>query len=174
MEKFRGKPDSLKKLSISFIISILLAVVGLFFIPNFMLKTILLIIFIFAAWQFYKGIILYITVDDQKISIYKPFNTRTIKFDDIAFCAVHGIDDDTTLLYVFKRQKHRHGDRVRGIKSNKSFDEIVKMISEDEGNTNLNINFNMASKVLISFVEKGDILRDKILATVNERHKKIL
>ena len=29
------------------------------------------------------------------------------------------------------------GDRVSGIKSNKSFDEIVKIISEDEGNTDL-------------------------------------
>ncbi|MBU3129387.1 hypothetical protein LGL55_06175 [Clostridium tagluense] len=174
MEKFSGKPDSLKKLGVSFIISILLAVVTLLFIPNFTLKTILLIIFISVAWQFYKGIILFITVDDQKIRIYKPFNRRTIKFDDIAFCAVHGIDDDTTLLYAFRRKKHRTGDKVRGIKSNKSFDEIVKIISLDEGNTDLNINFNMASKVLISFVDKGDILRDKILATVNERHKKIL
>ena len=174
MEKFNGKPNSLKKLGISFSISIILAIVSLFFIPNFILKTILLIIFISAAWQFYKGLILFITVDDQKIRIYKPFNMRTIKFDDIAFCAVHGIDEDTTLLYAFRRKKTRTGDRVRGIKSNKSFNEIVKTISNDEGNTDLNINFNMASKVLISFVEKGDILREKILAIVNERHKKIL
>jgi len=173
MEKFTGKPDSLKKLGIFFIISVSLAFVSFMFIPNFALKIILLITFITAAWQSYKGLILAIAVDDQKIRIYKPFNIRTIKFDDIAFCAVHGIDDDTTLLYAFTRKKYRKGDRVRGIKSNKSFNEIVKIISEDEGNTELNINFNMASKVLISFVHNGDVLRDKILATVNERHKKI-
>jgi len=174
MDKFSGKLDSLKKLGFFFTISILLALVSLIFIHNFMIKLILFIIFITSAWQGYKGLILSITVDDQEIKIYKPFNKRTIKFDDIAFCAVHGIDDDTTLLYVFRRKKHLKGDKVRGIKSDKSFDEIVKTISDDEGNTDLNINFNMASKVLISFVEKGDMLRDKILATVSERHKKIL
>ncbi|MBU3190505.1 hypothetical protein K9O30_12015 [Clostridium bowmanii] len=174
MEKFNGKPNSLKKLGIIFIVSTLLALVSLIFIPNIILKIILLIIFIVTAWQVYKGIIFSIAVDDQKIRIYKPFGIRTIKFDNIAFCAVHGIDDDTTLLYAFIRQKHLKGDRVRGIKSNKSFDEIVKIISEDNGNTDLNINFNMASKILISFVENGDILKDKILATVNERHKKII
>ncbi len=174
MEKFSGKPNSLKKLGVTFSISILLAFVSLIFIQNFILKTILLISFISFAWQLYKGLILSIIVDDQKIRIHKPFNIRTIKFDDIAFCAEHGIDDDTTLLYVFIRKKHRKGDKVRGIRSNKSFDQIVKIISADEGNTDLNINFNMASKVLISFVLSGDVLKDKILATVNERHKKIL
>lgn len=174
MEKFKGKPNSLKKLGIIFIISTLLALVSLIFIPNIILKTILLIIFIVTGWQVYKGLIFAIAVDDQKIKIYKPFGIKTIKFDNIAFCAVHGIDDDTTLLYAFTRKKCRTGDRVRGIKSNKSFDEIVKIISADEGNTDLNINFNMASKILISFVENGDILKDKILATVNERHKKII
>ncbi len=174
MEKFSGKPDSLKKLGISFIISVILIFVSLFFITSFMLKLFLLVIFIFAAFQFYKGLILSITVDDQKIIIYKPLNRSTIKFDDIAFCAVHGIDDDTTLLYAFRRKKRRKRDGVYGIKSNKSFDEIVKIVSEDEGNTDLNINFNMAFKVLISFVDKGDILRDKILTLVNERHKKII
>jgi len=174
MEKFSGKRNSLKKLGISFIISVILTFVSLLFITNFILKSFLLVIFIFAALQFYKGLILSITVDDQKIKIYKPLNMSTIKFDNIAFCAVHGIDEDTTLLYAFTRRKHIKGDRVRGIKSKKSFEEIVKIISEDEGNTDLNINFNMASKVLISFVEDGDILRDKILASVNKRHKKIL
>ncbi|MGV8980820.1 hypothetical protein [Clostridium sp.] len=172
MDRFNGKPNSLKKLGITFIISTLLAFVSLIFIPNFILKTILIIIFIVTAFQVYKGLIFAIAVDDQKIKIYKPFGIRTIKFDNIAFCAVHGIDDDTTLLYAFTRQKHSAGDRVRGIKSNKSFDEIVKIISEDDGNTDLNINFNMASKVLISFVDNGDLLKDKILAIVNERHKK--
>lgn len=172
MEKFKGKPDSLKKLGISFIISTILAFISLMFIPSLTLKIILLVLFIFASWQFYKGLILSITVDDQKIRIYQPLNIKTIKFDDIAFCAVHGIDDDTTLLYAFKRRWSFKGDRVSGIKSNKSFDEIVEIISEDEGNTDLNINFNMASKVLISFVQNGDNLRDKILANVNKRHKK--
>lgn len=174
MEKFEGKPDSLKKLGIFFTISTLLCFISLIFIDNLLLKTILLVIFGFSAWEFYKGLILAITVDDQKIRIYKPFNIRTIKFDNIAFCAVHGIDADTTLLYAFTRRKHIKGDRVRGIKSKKSFDEIVKIISADEGNTDLNINFNMASKVLISFVQDGDRLRDKILANVNERHSKII
>lgn len=174
MEKFNGKPDSLKKLSVFFMISMFLALVSLLFTSNITIKVILLIIFITSAWQSYKGLILFITVDEQKIRIQKPFYTRTIKFEDIAFCAVHGIDDDTAVLYAFRRQKRNKGDKVRGIKSDKSFDEIVEIISQDEGNTDLNINFNMASKVLISFVDNGDILRDKILATVNERHKIIL
>jgi hypothetical protein len=172
MERFAGKPDSLKKLGIFFTTSTLLVIISLIFIPNMIVKTILLVIFVLAAWETYKGLILAITVDDQKIRIYKPFNIRTIKFDNIAFCAVHGIDEGTTLLYAFTRRKHFKGDRVRGLKSKKSFQEIVKIISEDEGNTDLNINFNMASKVLISFVQNGDILTDKILANVNERHKK--
>ncbi|MCB2289278.1 hypothetical protein LGK97_05810 [Clostridium sp. CS001] len=172
MEKFNGKPDSLKKLGVSFTVSFLLAIVSYMFIPNVVLKTVLLVFFITCAWQFYKGLILSITVDDQKIKICKPFNIRTIKFDDIAFCAVHGIDDDTTLLYAFTRQRRFKGDKISGIKSKKSFDEIVKIISEDDGNTDLNINFNMASKILISFVQQGDLLKDKILANVNERHKK--
>jgi hypothetical protein len=174
MEKFNGKPDSIKKLGIFFATSTLLALVSLMFIPNFALKTILLITFSYAAFAFYKGLILSITVDNQKIKIYKPFGIRIIKFDNIAFCAVHGIDEDTSLLYAFTRKKNGKGDRVRGIKSKKSFDEIVKIISEDEGNTDLNINFNMASKILISFVQNGDRLRDKILSAVNERHKKII
>lgn len=174
MEKFKGKPDSLKKLGIFFTISTLLACISLLFISNVILKTILIITFTFAAWEFYKGLILSITVDDQRIRVYKPFNISTIKFDNIAFCAVHGIDEDTSLLYAFTRKKNSKGDRVKGIKSNKSFDEIVRIISKDQGDTELNINFNMSSKVCISFVKDGDILRDKILATVNERHKKIL
>ena len=172
MEKFYGRPDSIKKLGISFTISVLLALVSYIFITNGILKTVLLIIFITFAWQFYKGLILSITVDEQKIRIYKPFNIRTIKFDDIAFCAVHGIDEDTTLLYAFTRKRGLKGDRVGGIKSKKSFEEIVKLISEDEGNTDLDINFNMASKILISFVQQSDILKHKILDTVHERHKK--
>ncbi|MFT5873729.1 MAG: hypothetical protein ACI8WT_002680 [Clostridium sp.] len=172
MEKFKGKPDSLKKLGIIFIISILLAIVSFMFIPNFGLKTFLIIICILFAWHSYKGLIIAITVDDQKIKIYKPFNVRTIKFDNIAFCAIHGIDEETTLLYAFVRKKCFKGDRVSGISSKKSFDEIVKIISKDEGNTDLNINFNMAFKVLSSFVLNGDVLREKILYTVNERHKK--
>jgi len=172
MERFAGKPDSLKKLGIFFTTSTLLIIISLMYVPNIIVKTILLVVFILAAWETYKGLIIAITVDDQKIRIYKPFNIRTIKFDNIAFCAVHGIDDNTTLLYAFTKRKHFNGDRVRGIKSKKSFQEIVKIVSEDEGNTDLNINFNMASKVLISFVQDGDILTDKILANVNERHKK--
>jgi hypothetical protein len=172
MEKFAGKRDSIIKLGSIFVISSLLAVVSYMYISNLALKIIMLIIFIFSAYNVYKGLILSISVDEQKIRIYKPFGIRTIKFDNIAFCALHGIDDDTTLLYAFTRKKNIKGDGVRGIKSRKSFNEIVKIISDDEGNTDLNINFNMASKVLISFVENGDILRDKILATVNERHKK--
>ena len=172
MERFAGKPDSLKKLGIFFTTSTLLIIISLMYVPNIIVKTILLVVFILAAWETYKGLIIAITVDDQKIRIYKPFNIRTIKFDNIAFCAVHGIDDNTTLLYAFTKRKHFKGDRVRGIKSKKSFQEIVKIVSEDEGNTDLNINFNMASKVLISFVQDGDILTDKILANVNERHKK--
>ena len=172
MEKFYGRPDSIKKLGISFTISVLLALVSYIFITNGILKIVLLLIFISFAWQFYKGLILFITVDEQKIRIYKPFNIRTIKFDDIAFCAVHGIDEDTTLLYAFTRKRRFKGDKVSGIKSKKSFDEVVKLISEDEGNTDLNINFNMASKILISFVQQSDILRDKILATVDETHRK--
>jgi hypothetical protein len=174
MEKFKGKTDSLKKLGIYFTISSLLVVITLMFISNLILKTILLIMFVFATWEFYKGLIISITVDDQQIRIYKPFNITTIKFDNIAFCAVHSIDENTSLIYTFTRKKNNKGDRVKGIKSNKSFDEIVKIISEDQGNTELNINFNMASKVCISFVKDGDVLRDKIIATVNERHKRIL
>jgi hypothetical protein len=174
MEKFAGKRNSIIKLGSIFAISSLLAIVSYLYISNVALKIILLIIFIISAYNVYKGLILFITVDDQKIKIYKPFGIQTIKFDNIAFCAVHGIDDDTTLLYAFTRKKGLKGDRVSGIKSRKSFNEIVKIISDDEGNTDLNINFNMASKVLISFVENGDELRDKILATVNERHKKII
>lgn len=174
MEKFSGKSGSIRKLGIIFTVSALLALVSYMYIPNFTLKITMFLIFIFSAYNAYKGLILNITVDDQKIKIYKPFSIKTIKFDNIAFCAVHGIDDDTTLLYAFTRIKSLKGDRVSGIKSKKSFDEIVKIISEDDGNTDLNINFNMASKVLISFVENGDVLREKILAAVNERHKKNL
>ncbi|MGH4118038.1 hypothetical protein [Clostridium sp.] len=171
MEKFAGKRDSIIKLGSIFTISTLLAIVSYLYISNVVLKIIMLMIFIICAYNVYKGLILSITVDDQKIKIYKPFGIQTIKFDNIAFCAVHGIDDDTTLLYAFTRKKGLKGDRVSGIKSKKSFNEIVKIISQDEGNTDLNINFNFASKVLISFVENGDALRDKILTKVNERHK---
>lgn len=172
MEKFAGKRDSVRKLGINFTISVLLTITSYIYIANFTLKIIMMVFFILFAFNVYKGLILAITVDDQKIKIYKPFGIKTIKFDNIAFCAVHGIDDDTTLLYAFTRKKGLKGDRVSGIKSKKSFDEIVKIISDDEGNTDLNINFNFASKVLISFVENGDNLRDKILSQVNERHKK--
>ena len=172
MERFKGKPDSLKKLGVFFTISVLIALLSYISISNAILKAVLLVFFITFAWQFYKGLILSITLDKQKIRIYKPFNVRTIKFDDIAFCAVHGIDEDTMLMYAFTRKRGLKGDRVRGIKSKKSFDEIVKLIAEDEGNTDLDINFNMASKIQVSFVEHSDILKCKILDTVHERHIK--
>ncbi|WP_291641841.1 hypothetical protein [Clostridium sp.] len=174
MDKFTGKRDSIIKLGSIFTISVLLAIVSYLYIDNVALEIIMMVIFILSAFNTYKGLILSITVDNQKIKIYKPFGIKTIKFDNIAFCAVHGIDDDTTLLYAFTRKKGIKVEGVSGIKSRKSFNEIVRIISDDEGDTDLNINFNMASKVLISFVENGDALRDKILAKVNERHKKII
>ncbi|EYE87857.1 hypothetical protein Q428_11120 [Fervidicella metallireducens AeB] len=171
---YNGKKDSIKNLSITFIVCLLILIVNTTFITNLTAKVVLFFIFIPVTFMVYKGIILKITLDDEKIKIYKPFYVNTIYFKDIAFCALHGIDDERSLLYAFVRKKWPKKKGVRGIKANLSFEDIVKIVSQDEGNTNLDINFNMAAKVPLSFVENSDDLKTQILTNVSNKHKEIL
>lgn len=174
MISYNGKKDSIKKLSATFIVCLIILIVNAIFITNLTAKVVLFFIFIPVSFMVYKGLVLKITLDDEKIKIYRPLYVNTIYFKDVAFCALHGIDNERALLYAFVRKKWTKSNGVRGIKSNLSFKEIIKVVSQDEGNTNLDINFNMAEKVPLSFVENSEELKNQILINVNNKHKEIL
>jgi hypothetical protein len=129
----------------------------------------LLLLFIPLA---YSGLILKIRINDKKIVIIRPFTRVTIKFEDVALCAVHCVEEGKYLLYAFVKQRCRGGYTVKGIKPKLPFDEVVKMSLREE-DLNLDMNFSRAKKIPVSFVENCEELKDRFLMEVGRYHVKI-
>jgi hypothetical protein len=118
--------------------------------------------------------VLKITVDSEKVQIYKPLGRKTIKFSNIAFCMVHGIDETDSIIYAFVKRKIGKKTGVKGIKQNVSFEEVVKIINRSSENIDLDINFNMAERITVSLVQNSEELKNEILTTLGGHQKRIL
>lgn len=122
----------------------------------------------------YKGLILKITIDQDSIKIYKPLSIKNIKFKNIAFCMIHGINETDSIIYAFVKMRRGKTTKVRGIKQDISFEEAVRTINRAHENLDLDINFNMAEKIPVSLVEDTEDLKNEILTTLGGHQKKIL
>lgn len=174
MKEYPGKPKALMGLGIA--IGVMGAIIlGTFIIVGINGITIVMAAFLALIISFlYKGMVLKITIDNEKIQIFKPLGKKTIQFSNIAFCMVHGIDETDSIIYAFVKKKMGNKTGVKGIKQKISFDEAVKIINKSEENIDFDINFNMAEKITVSLVEKSDELKIEILKTLGGHQKRIL
>jgi hypothetical protein len=95
-----------------------------------------------------------------------------VRFEDVALCAVHQVEEGSSLIYAFVKKRCRGGYTVKGIKPQLPFEEVVRITSRDE-NVDLDMNFTRALKIPVSFVEKGEELKDLFLLEVGKHHVKI-
>jgi hypothetical protein len=174
MKEYPGKPKALMGLGIA-IGAMGAIILGTFIIVGTNGITIVMAAFLALIISFlYKGMILKITVDNEKIQILKPLGKKTIKFSNIAFCMVHGIDKDDSIIYAFVKKKIGNKTGVKGIKQKISFEEAVKIINKSEESLDFDINFSMAEKITVSFVQNSDELKNEILTTLGGHQKRIL
>ncbi len=172
MNTFKGFPLSIRKLTITILVILLIVAVIILLVPNFILRVFLLALTLPFIHLSYIGMITKIEVDDEMIRVYRPAHVQRIRISDIAFCAVHGLDDGKALVYCFTRQRFLGRDGVHGIRSKEGYDQIVKRLMADEGNfqTDVDINFHRAKKIPVSFVEDSERLKDLILKSVDLYH----
>ncbi|OGO76694.1 MAG: hypothetical protein A2Y23_10910 [Clostridiales bacterium GWB2_37_7] len=174
MKSYSGKSKSLAGLGIAIVvltaiilgILIKVGVTGIVVVVSALLA--LVISFL------YKGMIVKIKVDKEKVVIYKPLSKKTIKFCNIAFCMVHGIDETNSIIYAFVKKKFGSKTGVKGIKQTISFEEVVKIISKTDEYNDLDINFNMSEKIPVSLVENTEELKRDILTTLSGYQNKII
>jgi len=121
----------------------------------------------------YSGLILKIAINEKKIIVVRPFTRVSVKFEDVALCAVHCVGDGKHLIYAFVKQRYHGGYTVKGIRPKLPFDEVVKRSLKEEC-LDLDVNFNRAKKIPVSFVENGEELKDRFLLEVGKHHVKIM
>lgn len=170
MKEYKGKSKSILGLGIAIVVlmGIIAAMLAYFGVRGLTIVFTVLIALIVNL--LYKGMILKILVDQDKVAIYKPLGKKTIRFENVAFCMVHGIDETESIMYAFVKK----GKGVRGVKQNLSYQEIVKRINQSDENLDLDINFSMAEKIPVSFVENSEELKTKILDAIGGHQKNIL
>lgn len=174
MTEYQGKTKSIMGLGItigvlSAIILFILIIVGVRG-----LTIVIAVLFALLISFLYKGMVLKITVDKEKILIYKPLGKKTIKFSNIAFCMVYGIDETESIIYAFVKKRIGHKTGVKGVRQKLSFEEIVMKINSSYENVDLDINFNLADKIPVSLVQKSEALKNEILTTLSSHQKRIL
>ena len=174
MKNYQGKTKALTGLGIA--IGVMGAIIlGTFIIVGVNGITIVIAVLLAFIMNFlYKGMVLKIVVDKDKISIYKPLGPKIIRFTDIAFCMVHGIDEMDSIIYAFVKKRVGKNAGVKGIKQNIPFQEVIKIINQSNDHVDLDINFNMAEKIPVSLVEDTEDLKNEILKTLGGHQKKIL
>ena len=106
--------------------------------------------------------------------IYKPLGAKKIRFANIAFCMIHGIDETDSIVYAFVKKKRGNRTGVKGIKQDLSFEEVVRAINKAHENIDVDMNFNMAERIPVSLVENTEELKQEILHTLGGHQKKIL
>ena len=174
MKVYQGKSKSLLTLSIIIGIFAAIIVVMLVLVGVKPLTVLFSVIFAFAIHFCYKGMILRIAVDEEKVVISRPLGKKTIRFADIAFCMVHGIDETESIIYAFVKKRMGNRIGVKGIKQQLTFEEVVRIINKSQENIDLDINFNMAQRIPVSLVENTEELKNRILQTLGGHQKKIL
>lgn len=118
----------------------------------------------------YKGMILKISLDENRIVITRPLSRQKIKLSDIAFCAVHDIGEGNFTLYTFMKKGHGNGISITGVKSEKPYEEVMDTMRRGGKLEGVQINFNKATKIPIALVENSDELKEKILDNVDIHH----
>ncbi len=118
----------------------------------------------------YKGMVLKISVDDNRIIISRPLSRQVIKLKDVAFCAVHDIGEGECTLYTFIRRNQGKNIGITGVKSEKPYEEIMETLRKGGKLEGVQINFNKASKIPIALVENNNELKEKILDHVDIHH----
>lgn len=173
MTEYKGRRDAIR--GPLAVLAAIIAVIGIIYM--FMPKGFLAYFFIGLLLLFvpviYSGLVLKITADDKKVVVVRPLTRVTVKYEDVALCAVHCIEEGRYLIYAFVKQRYRGGYAVRGIRPKLSFEEIVKIANKNE-NVDLDINFNRAKKIPVSFVEDGEKLKDRFLMEVGKHHVRIM
>jgi hypothetical protein len=174
MTVYKGRWDAIKgPLVVLGILMFLVLIIYLAFQPSFLKYFFIVLLLLFVPIT-YSGIVMKITIDDKKLVVVRPLTRVTVRFEDVALCAVHGIEEGKYLIYAFVKEKRRGTDTVRGIKPKLPFTEVVKMAEGKDDNISLDINFNRAKKLPVSFVENGEELKDKFIMEVGKYHVKII
>lgn len=176
MITYSGLKESIKKVGITYICTVLCATATFLWVPSTGVKILILFILLPVLHLTYQGLILKVTLDETEVKVYRLLDVQRIPIKDIAFCAVHGIDDNRFLIYCFIRKGKLGKDGVRGIREKFTFDEVVQILAKDDGqgSTGLDINFNMAKKIPASFVENSEDLKQRLLLAVDQSHAPLL
>lgn len=173
MTNYKGRWDAIKGplVVLSGIIAIAL-IIYLFMPHGFWAYFFIALLLLFVPLA-YTGLVRKITIDEKKLVVVRPITRVTVRFEDVALCAVHCVEEGKYLIYAFVKQRYRGGYTVRGIKPRLTFDEVVKMSSKND-NIDLDINFSRAKKIPVSFVENCEELKDRFLMEVGKYHVKIM
>lgn len=173
MTEYKGRWEAIRGPLIMLSILIALAIIIYFFIPHGFWAYFFIVLLLIFVPLAYSGIVLKITINEKKLVVIRPFTRTSVKFEDVALCAVHCVEEGKHLIYAFVKQRYRRGYTVKGIRPKLPFDEVVKMSSRDE-DIDLNINFNIAKKIPVSFVHGGVELKDRFLIEVGKYHVKVM
>ncbi len=171
---YKGSKENTKGPAIVFLVLLLLATILLIFARSNWFAVFMAVLFLFPLPMIYSGIILNIQLDNEKIVVQRPLGKQVIKFSDIAFCAVNGLEDNKFLIYAFKKRKKKGVISVKGVRENIPYHEIVRRMSDTQNTFDFDINFNQAAKIPVAFVENGVELKDAILKQINAEHVKLL
>lgn len=176
MNTYSGFKESLKKLSYIYFGALIGATITLIFVPSLGVKILIMMLLLPTIHLTYQGMVTKITLDKDALKIHRLMDVTTIPIKDVAFCAVHGIDDGRFLVYCFMRKGRPGKDGVKGIRGRYSFNDVVRILAEDDGTgqTSLDINFTMAKKVPASFVDNSEDLKNRLLLMVDESHLHLL
>lgn len=173
MTKYKGRWDAIKGPLIVITVMIAMILAIYFLMPKGFFAYFFIVLLLFFTPLAYSGLVLSINVDDKKLVIVRPFSRTTVKFENVALCAVHCIEDGKYLVYAFVKMRDFKGYTVRGIKPRLPFEEVIKISSRDE-KVDLDVNFNRAKKIPVSFVENSEELKDRFLMEVGKHHVGIM
>jgi len=171
--EYKGRWDAIRGPLVMLSILIALIIIIYLIVPHGFWTYFFIAILLLFVPLLYSGLILKITINEKKIVVVRPFTRVTIKFEDVALCAVHCVDEGRSLIYAFVKARYRKGYTVKGIKPKLPFDEVVRMTSKDE-DINLDINFSRAKRIPVSFVECGEELKNRFMMEVGKYHVRIM
>ena len=173
VDRYKGRWDAIKGPLIVFMITIVIILILYFLMPKGFFTYFFIALLLFFTPLSYSGLILSIDIDDKKLVVVRPFTLTRVRFEDVALCAVHCIEGEKYLIYAFVKKRDFKGYTVRGVKPRLPFEEVVRMSSKED-NMDLDINFNRAKKIPVSFVENCEELKDRFLFEVGKHHVRIM
>ncbi len=173
MIKYKGRWDSIRGPLVVFSVMIAMILLIYFFIPKGFFTYFFIVLLLFFTPLAYSGLVLSINMDAKKLVIVRPFTRTVVRYENVALCAVHCIEEDKYLIYAFVKARDFKGYTVRGIKPRLPFEEVVRMSAKDDY-VDLDVNFNRAKKIPVSFVNNSEELKDRFLMEVGKHHVGIM